>query len=108
MHLGHMDTAKKEKGGSSILYVHHPVQLHSRCLFSFQMRAEAHGEAAACSQAGNTRTSPSRPAGLSREQAVEESLGSNSSELAQPSHYLYVPNNAGKHTHKALMFERNG
>ncbi|XP_044042901.1 transcription factor E2F7 [Siniperca chuatsi] len=58
------------------------------------MRDEPHREAAECSQRGNTRTSPNRPAGLSREQAFHES-GNSSSEPAQPSHYLYVPNNAG-------------
>ncbi|XP_036977384.1 transcription factor E2F7 [Acanthopagrus latus] len=57
-----------------------------------QMRAASAG----CSQTGSSRTSPSRPAGPSREQPVDESqVGSGSSEPAQPSHYLYVPNNAG-------------
>ncbi|XP_006805626.1 transcription factor E2F7, partial [Neolamprologus brichardi] len=58
-------------------------------------RAEACRETAECSQAG-TRASPSRAAGLCREQVIGESGGGNSSsEHAQPSHYLYVPNNAG-------------
>uniref|UniRef100_UPI0037E89379 transcription factor E2F7 n=1 Tax=Semicossyphus pulcher TaxID=241346 RepID=UPI0037E89379 len=58
-----------------------------------KMRAEAQRESADCS----TRTSPSHPAGLSREQGVHGSPvgNSSSSEPAQPSHYLYVPNNAG-------------
>ncbi|XP_045928356.1 transcription factor E2F7 [Micropterus dolomieu] len=61
-----------------------------------KMRSEPHREAAECSQRGNTRTSPESPAGFSREQAFDESLGGNRiSEPAQPSHYLYVPNNAG-------------
>ena len=59
------------------------------------MRAASAG----CSQTGSSRTSPSRPAGPSREQPVDESqVGNGSSEPAQPSHYLYVPNNAGMHT----------
>ena len=59
------------------------------------MRAASAG----CSQTGSSRTSPSRPAGPSREQPVDESqVGSGSSEPAQPSHYLYVPNNAGMYT----------
>lgn len=62
----------------------------------FQMRADPQREAAQCLQSGSTRTSPSRPAGLSRE-ALDESVAS-SSEPAQPSHYLYVPNNAGIYT----------
>lgn len=54
------------------------------------MRAEPHREAGELSN----RTSPNHPAGLSR--AFDESQGGNSSsEPAQPSHYLYVPNNAG-------------
>ncbi|KAM6962320.1 transcription factor E2F7 [Tautogolabrus adspersus] len=48
-------------------------------------------EQAECS----SRTSPDRPAGLSREQAVNEISYGSSNEPAQPSHYLYVPNNAG-------------
>ncbi|KAE8281612.1 Transcription factor E2F7 [Larimichthys crocea] len=44
----------------------------------------------------SSRTSPNQPACLSREQASNDSLGGHSSsEPAQPSHYLYVPNNAG-------------
>ncbi|XP_070785385.1 transcription factor E2F7 [Enoplosus armatus] len=69
-----------------------------------QMRAEPHREAAECSQRGiNTRTSPSCPAGLSREQ--DESLGGNGSSepAAQPSHYLYVPNNAGLNSLNFLL-----
>ncbi|CAI5637469.1 unnamed protein product [Oreochromis niloticus] len=63
---------------------------------SEKTRAEACRETAECSQADNTRTSPSRAAGLCREQVIGKSGGGNtSSEHAQPSHYLYVPNNAG-------------
>ncbi|XP_071358736.1 transcription factor E2F7 isoform X2 [Trachinotus anak] len=59
-----------------------------------KVRAEAHREAGECPQMGATKTSPSHPAGLSR--GFKESHGgNNSSEPAQPSHYLYVPNNAG-------------
>ncbi|XP_030576377.1 transcription factor E2F7 [Archocentrus centrarchus] len=59
-------------------------------------QAEADGESAVRSQAGNTGTSPGRAAGLSGQQVLSESVGGNtSSEHAQPSHYLYVPNNAG-------------
>ncbi|TKS91075.1 Transcription factor E2F7 [Collichthys lucidus] len=44
----------------------------------------------------SSRTSPNQPACPSREQASNDSLGGHSSsEPAQPSHYLYVPNNAG-------------
>ncbi|XP_023121791.1 transcription factor E2F7 [Amphiprion ocellaris] len=57
-----------------------------------KMRAGPHREAAERSQTSNTRTSPSRPAGLTREQLFSDN---SSSEQAQPSHYLYVPNNAG-------------
>ncbi|XP_040031191.2 transcription factor E2F7 isoform X2 [Gasterosteus aculeatus] len=53
--------------------------------------AEPHREAAEASPAGHTRTSPSRPVGLGGEQ----SHGGSSIEPPQPSHYLYVPNNAG-------------
>lgn len=67
--------------------------INPQCLFSFQMRAEPHREAA---QMDSVTTSPSRPAGLSRERPLDESLGGNS-EAAQPSHYLYVPNNAGRY-----------
>ncbi|KAL6117072.1 e2f7 [Pungitius sinensis] len=52
---------------------------------------ERHREAAEGSPAGHPRMSPSRPAGL----VGEHSHGRSSSEPAQPSHYLYVPNNAG-------------
>ncbi|XP_023264483.1 transcription factor E2F7 isoform X1 [Seriola lalandi dorsalis] len=59
-----------------------------------KVRAEAHREAGECPQMGATRTSPGHPSGLSR--ALDESHGgNNSSEAAQPSHYLYVPNSAG-------------
>ncbi|XP_035475052.1 transcription factor E2F7 isoform X2 [Scophthalmus maximus] len=59
-----------------------------------KVRAEPHREAGECSQMGTTRTSTNPPPGLPR--AFDESQGgSNSSEAAQPSHYLYVPNNAG-------------
>lgn len=51
------------------------------------MRAEAAG----CSQMGNGTTPPSQ---LSSQQGSDEGPGSR--ESAQPSHYLYVPNNAGK------------
>ncbi|XP_076578660.1 transcription factor E2F7 [Chaetodon auriga] len=68
------------------------------------MRAEAHREAAGGSQTGNSRTSPSRPAGLCREQPADGSPGGNSSrEAAQPSHYLYVPNNAGLNSLNFLL-----
>ncbi|CAK6959957.1 LOW QUALITY PROTEIN: transcription factor E2F7 [Scomber scombrus] len=50
-----------------------------------KMRDDPQREAAQCLQSGNTRTSPSRP-------ALDEGLASGS-EPAQPSHYLYVPNN---------------
>ncbi|KAI3366963.1 hypothetical protein L3Q82_009606 [Scortum barcoo] len=63
-----------------------------------EMRAEPLGKASECSQRGNARTSPSHPEGPSRAQALDESLGGDSSsgsEPVQPSHYLYVPNNAG-------------
>ncbi|KAM6896169.1 transcription factor E2F7 [Lycodopsis pacificus] len=58
-----------------------------------EVRDEPRREAAAGSPTGHPRTSPSRPAGLVREHRLDESPGS--SEPAQPSHYLYVPNNAG-------------
>ncbi|XP_059181607.1 transcription factor E2F7 [Centropristis striata] len=58
----------------------------------------------ASSQTGNTRTSPSHPAGLSRERMPDESFSANSSsEPAQPSHYLYVPNNAGLNSLNFLL-----
>lgn len=59
------------------------------------MRTEANRESAECS----TRTSPRHTPGLSREQAAPDSNSSN--EAAQPSHYLYVPNTAGRD--KALL-----
>uniref|UniRef100_A0A3Q1GCK6 Transcription factor E2F7 n=1 Tax=Acanthochromis polyacanthus TaxID=80966 RepID=A0A3Q1GCK6_9TELE len=65
-----------------------------------KIRAEPHREAAECSQTSNTRTSPSRPADLTREQLVSDS---NSTEQAQPSHYLYVPNNAGLNSLSFLL-----
>ncbi|KAF1372584.1 hypothetical protein PFLUV_G00267320 [Perca fluviatilis] len=69
-----------------------------------QMGAEAHSEALEYSQTGNTRTSPSRPAGLSTERTLNDCLCSNSSsEPAQPSHYLYVPNNAGLNSLNFLL-----
>nr|XP_020505179.1 transcription factor E2F7 [Labrus bergylta] len=43
----------------------------------------------------SSRTSPDRPAGLSREQALNDISYGSSNAPAQPSHYLYVPNNAG-------------
>ncbi|XP_078098930.1 transcription factor E2F7 [Sander vitreus] len=61
-------------------------------------------EAAECSQTCNARTSPNRPAGLSTERTLNECLRSNSSsEPAQPSHYLYVPNNAGLNSLNFLL-----
>ncbi|KAG7215859.1 hypothetical protein INR49_021840 [Caranx melampygus] len=57
-----------------------------------KVRAEAHREAGECSQMGATRTSPTHPAGLPR---VHDESCNSSSEPAQPSHFLYVPNNAG-------------
>nr|XP_046235357.1 transcription factor E2F7 [Scatophagus argus]XP_046235358.1 transcription factor E2F7 [Scatophagus argus] len=68
-----------------------------------KMRAEAHREAAGCSQTGNSRTSPSCPSGLPREQTFAESPGGSSSEPSQPSHYLYVPNNAGLNSLNFLL-----
>ncbi|XP_037617245.1 transcription factor E2F7 [Sebastes umbrosus] len=70
-----------------------------------EMRAEPRGEAADCSQTGNTRTSPGHLSGLSRERLLDESLGGNSSssEPVQPSHYLYVPNNAGLNSLNFLL-----
>ncbi|XP_032365993.1 transcription factor E2F7 isoform X2 [Etheostoma spectabile] len=69
-----------------------------------QMRAESHCKAADCSKTGHTRTSPSRPAGLSTERTLNECLCSNSSsEPAQPSHYLYVPNDAGLNSLNFLL-----
>ncbi|XP_034529639.1 transcription factor E2F7 [Notolabrus celidotus] len=62
-----------------------------------EMRTEAHRESAQ-----STRTSPKHPAGLSREQGVPESVNS-SNEPAQPSHYLYVPNNAGLNSFNFLL-----
>ncbi|KAM7377916.1 hypothetical protein PAMA_013026 [Pampus argenteus] len=67
-----------------------------------KMRAEPHRETAECLQIGTTRTSPSRPAGLCREQVLDES-GAGSSEPTQPSHYLYVPNNAGLNSLNFLL-----
>ncbi|XP_040886151.1 transcription factor E2F7 [Toxotes jaculatrix] len=67
-----------------------------------KVRAEPHREAGECTQTGPARTSVNHPAGLSR--AVDGNPGGNnnnnsssssSSEPIQPSHYLYVPNNAG-------------
>nr|XP_020457136.1 transcription factor E2F7 isoform X2 [Monopterus albus]XP_020457137.1 transcription factor E2F7 isoform X2 [Monopterus albus]XP_020457139.1 transcription factor E2F7 isoform X2 [Monopterus albus] len=59
-----------------------------------KMRAEPHREAREHSQTGTIQTSLNHPAGLPR--AFSESLGgSRSSEPAQLSHYLYVPNSAG-------------
>ncbi|XP_069569237.1 transcription factor E2F7 [Brachyistius frenatus] len=69
-----------------------------------KLRAEPHGGAAQGSQTGNGRTSPGRPAGLSRESEFSESRGGNgSSEPAQPSHYLYVPNRAGLNSLNFLL-----
>ncbi|XP_042367609.1 transcription factor E2F7 [Plectropomus leopardus] len=69
-----------------------------------KMAAEAQREAAEFSQTCNSGTSPNRPAGLSREQAPDESQGGNSSsEPVQPSHYLYVPNNAGLNSLNFLL-----
>ncbi|KAM8908066.1 transcription factor E2F7 [Spinachia spinachia] len=56
-------------------------------------RDEPHREAAEGLPAGHTRTSPSRPVGFSGEPRPNESH--ERSEPALPSHYLYVPNNAG-------------
>ncbi|XP_029351288.1 transcription factor E2F7 isoform X1 [Echeneis naucrates] len=61
---------------------------------SHKVRAEAHREGGDCSQVDSTRTSPCHPAGPSG--VFEDSRGGNSrSEPTQPSHYLYIPNNAG-------------
>ncbi|XP_008301743.1 transcription factor E2F7 [Stegastes partitus] len=65
-----------------------------------KMRAGPQREASECSQTVDTRTPPSRPAGLSREQVFSEN---SSSEHAQPSHYLYVPNNAGLNSLNFLL-----
>ncbi|XP_062239265.1 transcription factor E2F7 [Platichthys flesus] len=54
-----------------------------------KLRGEARREAEELS----TRTSTSRPTGSER--ASDEGLCDSSSEPTQPSHYLYVPNNAG-------------
>uniref|UniRef100_A0A665VCR8 Transcription factor E2F7 n=1 Tax=Echeneis naucrates TaxID=173247 RepID=A0A665VCR8_ECHNA len=68
--------------------------LHPSCWFPLQVRAEAHREGGDCSQVDSTRTSPCHPAGPSG--VFEDSRGGNSrSEPTQPSHYLYIPNNAG-------------
>ncbi|XP_034382601.1 transcription factor E2F7 [Cyclopterus lumpus] len=67
-----------------------------------EVSAEPHREAAECSPAGHTGNSPSHPAGLFRERGLDESLGG-SSEPAQPSHYLYVPNNAGLNSLNFLL-----
>lgn len=62
----------------------------------------AHGETAGSPQPGSSRSSPTRPAGGSREQAFNEGQ-SGSGEPAQPSHYLYVPNNAGLNSLNFLL-----
>ncbi|XP_067437846.1 transcription factor E2F7 [Thunnus thynnus] len=69
-----------------------------------KMRAEPHREPAECLQTSTTRTSPSHQTGLSREALDESQAGSSSSsEPAQPSHYLYVPNNAGLNSLNFLL-----
>ncbi|XP_070710137.1 transcription factor E2F7 [Pempheris klunzingeri] len=68
-----------------------------------QVRAEAHREAAECSQTGNSSPPHSHPAGPSREQALEDGLGGSGGEPPQPSHYLYVPNSAGLNSLNFLL-----
>uniref|UniRef100_UPI003AAB29DF transcription factor E2F7 n=1 Tax=Centroberyx gerrardi TaxID=166262 RepID=UPI003AAB29DF len=60
-----------------------------------KMRTEAGDR----SQTGNTRTSPSLQAGP----VVGGGGGGGGSDLAQPSHYLYVPNNAGLNSLNFLL-----
>lgn len=85
---------------SAELYIYLYSSIPQLCLtsiFSLQVRAEAQREAGECSQSAATRTSPPHPAGPPR--ALDEGgSGSSSSEPAQPSHFLYVPNNAGKYS----------
>ncbi|KAM4569999.1 transcription factor E2F7 [Odontesthes bonariensis] len=64
------------------------------------LRAEPQREAAECSQMANTRTSSAFP----NEQVLAESQLGGSSEHAAPSHYLYVPNNAGLNNLNFLNF----
>ncbi|XP_068572857.1 transcription factor E2F7 [Cebidichthys violaceus] len=66
-----------------------------------EVRDEPRREAAEGSPTGHPWTSPSRPAGLVREHRLDDSLGC--SEPAQPSHYLYVPNNAGLNSLNFLL-----
>ncbi|XP_068163417.1 transcription factor E2F7 [Antennarius striatus] len=64
-------------------------------------RAGAHEGTAGHSQPGSSRMSPHRPAGLCREQAFSRSPGSQ--KPVQPSHYLYIPNNAGLNSLNVLV-----
>nr|XP_033470319.1 transcription factor E2F7 [Epinephelus lanceolatus] len=61
-----------------------------------KMRAEPQREAAECSQTHNSGISPNH-------QVPDESQGASSSESTQPSHYLYVPNNAGLNSFNFLL-----
>ncbi|KAF7660195.1 hypothetical protein LDENG_00286530 [Lucifuga dentata] len=101
---GRKKRRRDEEEGKTVGRKKGPSALEER-----EKTVEPQEEAGERSQTGNTRMSFNLPAGISREQPSSSSCGAfreplgGSTELSQPSHYLYVPNNAGLNSLNFLL-----